>query len=368
MKYFLYSLLCLALGGSITGCSGLAYYGQAIGGHLDIIQRREPVKSLLADADTPAGLRERLQQAQAIRAFASRSLDLPDNGSYRSYADLERRYVVWNVIATPPLSLTPRQWCFPFAGCLDYRGYYSEGDALEFARQLAVEGDDIYVAGATAYSTLGWFDDPLLNTMLYRDEARLAQVVFHELAHQQLFIKGDTAFNEAFAETVGIAGTRRWLETHASTAEQTAYESRLQKQKQLLEIIFASRRQLAAIYNSPISDAEKHRRKRAVLASLTRRYWTRRGTDWHRFGGYDHWFTDGLNNAKLAAVATYRDLVPDFMRLLESVDHDFRRFYERVAALADCTPAERRQWLANTGPVSGCPGGGEALANRRANR
>lgn len=368
MKYFFYSLLWLGLATGLGGCASLSYYGQAVTGHLDVMQRRQPIEPLLADPETPAALRAKLEQALAIKEFASQSLGLPDNGSYRSYADLQRPYVVWNVIATPELSLTPRQWCFPFAGCLQYRGYYDEADARAFARRLAARGDDTYVGGVSAYSTLGWFDDPVLNTMLHWNEAQLAQVLFHELAHQQVFIKGDTEFNEAFAETVGIVGTRRWLEAQGNPAALEAYETRLERKNRLLEMIFATRRELAGIYDSNLNDDVKRERKLALLAGLEQRYRELRDNGWQHFADYDLWFKGGLNNAKLAAVATYWQLVPAFMQLLETVDHDLERFYERVAALGRCPPADRRQRLTGDGLVSTCSPGGERLANTSANR
>lgn len=368
MKYFLYSLLWLGLATGLGGCASLSYYGQAVAGHLDVMQRRQPIEPLLANPETPAALRAKLEQALAIKEFASQSLGLPDNGSYQSYADLQRPYVVWNVVAAPALSLTPRQWCFLFAGCLQYRGYYNEADARAFARRLAARGDDTYVGGASAYSTLGWFDDPVLNTMLHWDDAQLAQVIIHELAHQQVFIKGDTEFNEAFAETVGIAGTRRWLAAHGSPAALESYECRLARKNRLLEMVFATRRELAGIYDSDLGDDAKRERKQALLADLEQRYRDLRDNDWRDFGDYDRWFEGGLNNAKLAVVATYWKLVPAFMQLLEAVDHDLERFYDRVAALGRCPPAERRQWLAGSGPVAACEPGGEKLANNPANR
>lgn len=354
MKRFPYSLFCILLVTGLGGCGHIGYYGQAISGHLDVMQRSRPIDAWLADNGTSPELRQRLRQARAIRAFASRILHLPANDSYRQYADLERPYVVWNVIVTPALSLQPRQWCFPFAGCVDYRGYYDKADVLAFAGRLDHADSDVYIAGATAYSTLGWFDDPLLSTMLYRDVSRLAEVIFHELAHQKVYIPNDSAFNEAFAEAVAIAGTRRWLKDHADTDALAAYETRLQREQRLLNMLFAGRRELHAVYTSQASDADKRHLKQTVLAELTRHYWQLRGSEWRDFSGFDNFFTDGLNNAKLAAVATYHQLVPDFMRLLASLDHDFRRFYRQVATLTGCAADDRRRWLQDQATVRDC--------------
>lgn len=368
MKYFLYSLLGLGLAAGLSGCGTLAYYGQAVGGHLDVMQRRQPIELLLADNGTSPALREKLEQAVAIREFAAESLGLPDNGSYHSYADLERPYVVWNVIATPALSLKPLQWCYPFVGCLQYRGYYNEADALAFAQRLAEQGNDTYVGGATAYSTLGWFDDPVLNTMLHWEDVQMARVIIHELAHQRLFIRGDTAFNEAFAETVALAGTRRWLESHASHARLEDYETRLQRSEKLLDMIFSTRQQLAAIYSSDVDAETKHRQKQVLLEALERQYWCLRQNEWQQFNDYDHWFAGGLNNAKLAAVATYRQLVPQFMHLLAAVDDDLERFYRQISALDGCPPDARRRWLERRGPVPGCSAEEPELAKQPPNR
>jgi len=346
IKHFLHSLGLLGLAACLGGCAGVAYYGQAIGGHLDVLQRRQPVASLLADPDTPARLRERLQQAVTIREFAIRCLGLPANDSYLSYADLERPYAVWNVIATPELSLTPRQWCFPFAGCLQYRGYYARTDARAYARRLAAEGYDTHVAGASAYSTLGWFADPLLNTMLYRNDSRLAEIIFHELAHQRIFIQDDTEFNEAFAQAVAIAGTRRWLQRHGNEAERDAYQRRLQIHDDILEMILETRRSLAEVYAAETGKAEKRRQKQARLERLQQRYRRRRLSEWRDFDAYDSWFSGELNNARLAAVATYWDLVPAFLDRLEALDSDLERFYRQIARLESCDHAERRHWLA----------------------
>lgn len=368
MKQFLCWLGLLISVALASGCSSLAYYGQAVSGHLEVMQKSRPIEPMLSDPQTPAPLRERLETALAIRQFASTELALPENGSYHSYADLQRPYVVWNVIATPPLSLQPRQWCFLLVGCLQYRGYYSEADAREFASRLAAHGDDVYVGGATAYSTLGWFDDPVLNTMLHWDDARLAQVIFHELAHQQVFIKNDTAFNEAFADTVGMVGARRWLERHGSDTQLAAYEQQLERHERLLDMIFATREKLASLYAREMADRAKRTRKLAILDEFEDQYWQLRRNEWDNYPLYDRWFAGGLNNAKLAAVVTYRQLVPEFMRLLEATGNDLSRFYERVAALAGCPPAARRHWLKALKPVAECPLPAPALANKHASR
>lgn len=357
--------LVLLCAGGLAGCSSLGYYGQAISGHLDLLERREPIVELIEDPATPAALREKLQTALEIRRYASRELGLPNHGSYHSYANLEREYVVWNVVATPPLSLEPREWCFLLVGCLQYRGYYQLADARAFARERLAAGDDVFVGGATAYSTLGWFDDPLLNTMLGDGVGHLAQVMFHELAHQRLFIKNDTEFNEAFADSVGISGARRWLAATGRSAAARAFEQRLKLENRLVDLIMATRETLAAVYASTAPDTKQLVAKQAVLAELRREYQQLRATVWRDETRLDAWFDSDLNNAKLAAVTTYRALVPDFLRLLERLDGDFERFYATVAELADCQPPARRRWLARLQPLANChPGLAKPLASR----
>ncbi len=200
----------------LSGCSNFGYYSQAIIGHLSIQVNLVPVADIIADSDTPPELKNQLEKVVEMRAYASEHLFLPSNASYSSYTDLKRPYVLWNVVAAPEFSLEPRQWCFPFAGCVQYRGYYAKEDAQVFAAELNKDGDDIYVGGVAAYSTLGWFADPMLNTILFRDDVSLAGLIFHELAHQQLYVKNDSAFNEGFAKTVELEGVRRWLLNHGT--------------------------------------------------------------------------------------------------------------------------------------------------------
>jgi predicted aminopeptidase len=334
------SWLVLLLG----GCTHLDYYRQAVQGHLDIMSRREPVVDILSDPGRDAELRERLRVAQAIRAFASEELALPDNASYRSYVDLGRDAVTWNVFATAEFSLEPRLWCFPLVGCVAYRGYFFKDPAQRFARSLREQGLDVYIGGATAYSTLGWFDDPLLNTMLGRGETALAGIVFHELAHQVLYVEDDTAFNEAFAVTVQEQGVRRWLRCRRGAAELAAYEQLLQRAQGFLDLVDSTRRGLAAFYASGLEEAAMREAKAGLIQAMRDRY-ARLKADWGGYGGYDAWFDGPINNAKLVSVAVYRDLVPDFERLLRRCGGELARFYARVAELGDLSPELRHQAL-----------------------
>ncbi len=340
----------LLLGASLLlqGCSTLAYYSQAMDGHFDIMGRRESIDRIIADEARDAELRERMRTARDIRAFASRELALPDNGSYRSYAQLDRPYAVWVVFATEAFSLAPKAWCYPFVGCVSYRGYYQESDAQAFAEKLRDEGLDVFVGGTVAYSTLGWFDDPLLSTMYTRGETAVAGLVFHELAHQQLYFKADTAFNEAFATVVEEAGIRRWLDGGEAAK---AFEVRQARKLQFLALLGETRARLAALFEADIPPEARHVQKAAVYARLRERYQQLKAS-WNGYPGYDAWFAGPLNNAKLASVAIYRDDVPAIDRWLEACEGDFERFYRAMAGFKDLTPEARRERLA--GPVV-CP-------------
>lgn len=327
------------------GCASLGYYGQSIGGQWAVWERRQPIAELIATPETSAALREKLQTVLAIREFASHELGLPDNASYRSYADLQRPYVVWNVFAAQPLEMTLQRWCFPFAGCVGYRGYFSKAAAEAFASQLGREGLETYVAGVAAYSTLGWFDDPLLNTVIQRPPARIAGLIFHELAHQQLYLQGDTAFNEGFATAVELEGVRRWLAAHGDDAQREADQQFRQRQDAFVALVTGARDRLRGLYAQRLDEAEALARKAAIQAGLRRDY-RRLREEWGGYDGYDAWFAQGLNNAQLAAVTTYRDHVPAFQRLLAEQGGDMAAFYRACRELSERPTGERGSLLA----------------------
>ncbi len=339
-----WKLLTLSLTLTLSGCADLAYYRQAAAGQWALWQARQPVAGVAADPETPAALRERLETAQAIRAFASAELSLPDNGSYQHYADLQRPWVVKNVFAAPELSLEPRQWCFPVAGCLSYRGYFDSAAAQQFADTLQAGGDDVYVADISAYSTLGWFDDPLLNTFIHWPDGRLAELIFHELAHQRLYVADDTAFNEAYATAVGQLGAARWLERRGGAGAQEEYAADVQRREQFLQLTADAREALAALYAFPWSEAEKRSGKRRILAELQERYQAFR-QGWDGYAGYDRWFAQDLNNAKLAGVSTYHRQVPAFLALFERGGRDFATFHRAVEAIGRLPPTAREARL-----------------------
>jgi predicted aminopeptidase len=333
-------LLLVALG----GCATLGYYAQSIGGQMEVWDKQQPITELLDAPDTSESLREKLQTVLAIRDFATAELALPDNDSYRSYADLERPFVVWNVFAAQPFEMSLKRWCFPFAGCVGYRGYFSKADAQNFAKQIASEGLETYVAGVAAYSTLGWFDDPLLNTVMPRSPAHIAGLIFHELAHQQLYVEGDTAFNEGFASTVELEGVRRWLAMHGSEEERLAYTRFRQRQNDFVSLVTRTRDELQALYEQALSVTEMQARKTAIQAQLRLQYQQLKkqwGVSVDNNAGYDAWFAQDLNNAQLAAVTTYGDHVPAFQRLLAEQGGDMAAFYRACARLGEL-PREKR--------------------------
>lgn len=332
------------LGLVLTGCAEWAYYRQAAAGQWELLQARRPVADILADPATAPDLRRRLEIAQAIRAFAGEELALPDNDGYRDYADLKRPYVVKNVLAAPELALEPRRWCFLVVGCLSYRGYFDAEAAQRLADELRAAGNDVYVADVSAYSTLGWFTDPLLNTFIRWPSGRLAELMFHELAHQRLYIADDTAFNEAFATAVGYLGVERWLAQRGTADEREAHKTDDRRRQDFLQIVTASRESLAAVYASDQSDAEKRANKQRILAELRVRYQELKRS-WGGYAGYDRWFDQDLNNAKLAGHGTYYRWTPAFIALFEQEGKDFAAFYRAAEALGRLPPAQRQAHL-----------------------
>ena len=347
------AVACAALSCLLAGCGEIGFYWQGIAGQTDILARAKPIGDVIATTPDVA-LKGRLVRTQAIRAFASRELALPDNRSYTSYADLGRPYAVWNVFAAPELSLAPRQWCFPVAGCVAYRGYFAEGEARAEAARLAAGGDDVHVGGVPAYSTLGYFDDPVLSTFVRYREVELARLIFHELAHQIVYVRDDTSFNESFATVVEEAGVARWLAAEArdrDPAEAAELEADAARGRRLRatfrSLVAATRDRLAALYASTAGDAEKRAGKAAAFAAMRVEYERQKAAS-AGVTGFDRWFAGGANNAGLAAAGLYADRVPQFAALLAAEDGDLVRFYARVRALAELPASEREAALAAT--------------------
>lgn len=329
-------LLIAILGLSLSGC----YLLQAAGGQLEITSKRQPIAKVLSDDSTPEKLRSRLEYVSAARAFASHELGLPDNDTYRSYADVGRPFVVWNVFATDEFSVQPRRWCFPIAGCVVYRGYFDEQNAQSYARKLRLRGMDTAVGGVAAYSTLGHFKDPVLNTMLGWSDVQLASTLFHELAHQVVYAPGDSEFNEAFATVVEEAGLQRWLAFRGHLQDLDAWNEQRQRNAQFVALLLNTRERLEALYKSAAPDDEKRDRKQYEFGVLKLRY-AQLKKDWNGYPGYDWWFSRTLNNANLVSAATYYGCVPGLRRVLESVDGNLPLFYDKARELAKKTKEAR---------------------------
>jgi predicted aminopeptidase len=337
----------------LTGCESARYYTQAVCGQCQMWRRQHSIKSLLKDADTPEPLKQRLRFVLSIREFAERELRLPANGHYLRYADLGRRFAVWNVYAAPEFSLTPKSWWYPIVGSLDYRGYFSEQDARRYAARLRKKGFDVYVGGVTAYSTLGWFRDPVLNTFIHDADTDLAELLFHELAHQRLFVSGDTDFNEAFATAVAEEGLRRWMKAQRDAAAMETYQAEFRRKEQFVRLVSGARERLKASYERDSAvprrqqgenAALKRQVKQGVFDELRRDY-ARLKVEWGGHGEYDGWFQQSLNNAQLNTVDAYYHLVPAFRQLLGEHGGDLDRFYQAAAALGKLKKEERHARL-----------------------
>src|SRR5205085_9654270 len=263
----------------------------------------------------------------------SHDLALPDNGSYRVYADVGRPYVTWNVFAAPEFSLDPKEWCFPVAGCVSYRGYFSQQAAKDEAAVMREQGNDVYVGGVPAYSTLGYFDDPVLSTFVRSPEVELTRLIFHELAHQVIYVKGDSMFNESFAVSVEEEGTRRWLAAHATPEQTEAFERMQLRRADFRDLVSSYRKQFAALYEQTIPP-KRMREEKAKLFDAMRADYAKLKASWGGWGGYDRWFAQGLNNANIVSVGLYSELVPAFEVLIKDTHGDMKAFYAKVRELA----------------------------------
>ncbi len=324
----------------LAGCS--TYYGQLVQGQLALLRARQPVREVLEDPARPAALRTRLQHLLQARQFASDRLGLPDNDSYRLYADIQRPYVVWNVFATPEFSVEAISRCFPVAGCVAYQGYFHSSAARAEAARLSLAGLDTQLAGVDAYSTLGWFADPLLSAMLRRDDEQLAGIIFHELAHQRLYLPGDTAFNESYASFVEHEGQRQWLHSRGLPPPGGARE---QAYRQLVSLVLETRERLRTLYASGQPPDRLRQQKQKEFMRLRQAYRRLRDRDWQGQDYFRSWISQPLNNASLLPFGLYDGWLPAFSRLFQDVNRDWEAFHLAVRALADLPDAGRRQQL-----------------------
>ena len=347
------ALLAAALAAALlAGCANLGYYWQSVSGHLHVLNAARPVDDWLADTHTSESLKKRLALTQRIRSFAVTELQLPDNLSYRRYADLQRSAVVWNVVAAPEFSLTLKTWCFPVAGCVGYRGYFSESEARAEAALLKEQGFEVAVQGVPAYSTLGWMNwaggDPLLNTFIGYPEGELARLIFHELAHQVVYAPGDTAFNESFATAVERLGSQRWLASEAGDDARQAYATFDGRRQQFRALALATRRELTDIYKPKLPVPYDPRAQLALKMIAMQRFresYAQLKSSWDGFAGYDPWVARA-NNASFGAQAAYDELVPGFEALFENEGRNWTRFYAAAKRLASLPEAQRHAALA----------------------
>ncbi len=346
MKLRIYTVLILVAVPLIvlSGCATVGYYSQAVGGHLKLMSAREPIDEVLANPETPEELREKLQTLIDARQFAVSTLGLPDNDSYSSFAATGRDAVTWNVVAAPEFSVSPKTWCFPVAGCVSYRGYFDRADADEYAATLASENFDVTVGGASAYSTLGWFDDPILDTMLRGSDVRYVGTLFHELAHQVLYVKDDSNFNEAFASFVEQEGMRQWLEERGEAERIEQYDASLKRGEDFVALLRKTRNGLVEAYAQDVDEETMRESKSAVFATMQDDYQQLK-VNWDGYSGYDNWFKRDVNNARLIAVSTYRRFIPAFRAMYLQAGEDMNEFYKIAKIAAELPPVERREHL-----------------------
>jgi predicted aminopeptidase len=358
--------LVIALLAALPGC-GTPYVMQAASGEWQVMRARKPIDKVMTDPNTPQSLRDTLTEVNAAREFASRELGLPDNRSYRTYADIHRTYVVWNVVAAPEFSIHPKQWCFPIAGCVSYRGYFSEKRARRFASDLSKRRFDVTLDGVPAYSTLGKFADPVLSTMLPYGPDELAAIIFHELAHQLLYVKNDTQFNESFATTVENAGLERWLTLNGHAERIQRYRKDSNREREYVDLFDRTRAQLARLYASGLPVAEMRARKAEAFDALADEIRDLEKRQRLKSSVYDEWIKEGLNNARLASEANYYDCMPGFERLLADEGNDLQSFYQAARELSRLPKAERHEKLckppgAEAPPAAGVTATGAAKA------
>ncbi len=349
------ALLLVTAVTTVSGCRTVSFYGQALKGQYQIFAHQERITNLLTGSNTPAQLRDRLLVLEDLRAFAAKSLKLPVDGHYLKYVDVHRPYVVWNVEAAPEFSLEPKTWWYPFVGSLEYRGYFSRSGATNYAGSLSSKGYDVSVGGVEAYSTLGWFKDPVLNTFIFEPDADLAEIIFHELGHQRVFARGDTDFNEAFATSVGEEGARRWLKARGDRAGLEKYLAHLDRTRAFVHLVMKTRERLELLYGDEKDEDGKtkatHKKhdvpqdrlrveKKRILDEMKREY-VELSARWQEDDDYSAWFKHPINNAHLNSVAAYYDYVPGFEQLLAENQGDLEKYYEAVAKLAK-EPKERR--------------------------
>ncbi len=328
----------------LNGCETVGYYYQSIHGHFSLLGDSRSINDLLQDIKNDTELQQKLELVLRVREFATDKLELPENNSYRSYASLDRSAVVWSVVATPEFSVSPKHWCYPVIGCASYRGYFDLEQAQMYANALSNDGLDVTIEPAAAYSTLGWFDDPLPSTVINWPESQLVGLIFHELAHQQLYVAGDSSFNEAFASMVEMVGVERWFSLSKDGAGTEQWQQRKHRKEEFYRLLLDTRSRLQQLYTGSLSVSEMRKRKATEFNKLRNDYLGLKKS-WNGYAGFDHWFKRDLNNARLASVATYAQWVPAFLKLLKEAKGDLGKFYKDCEQLANLPLEQRRSRL-----------------------
>ena len=327
-----------------TGCESIRYYKQLISGQIAILNKKQPIHELLDNPNTSENLKEKLGLVMDIRTFAKDELFLPVKDQYLSFVELERPFAGWNMWATPEFSFAPKTWCYPIIGCAVYRGYFSKKDAFDYGHKLETQGYDVYIGGVAAYSTLGWLDDPVFSTFIYRSDIRLAALIFHELSHHIFYVSDDTTFNESFAIAVEQESLRRWLATRDKLKDSEDYKMYYLRRGQFIELVMKYRKKLETLYTEDLPKPKKRDAKAAVFEKLKDEYRLLK-QHWGGYSGYDLWMYQNMNNAKLVSVSTYHDLVPAFLELLKTCNYDLKVFYKKCQDLSEKSKEERLAYL-----------------------
>ncbi len=345
LKSIWIQIICgVLLAAALTGCESIGYYKQLISGQIDILNKKQSIHELLDNPDTSEKLKEKLSLVMDIRTFAKDELFLPVKDQYLSFVELERPFAGWNMWATPEFSFAPKTWCYPIIGCAVYRGYFSKKDAFDYGHQLTAQGYDVHIGGVAAYSTLGWFDDPVFSTFIYRSDIKLAALIFHELSHHLLYVADDTTFNESFAIAVEQEGLRRWLATRDNLKASGDYKMDYRRRRQFIELVMKYRKELETLYVKDLPTLEKRHAKAAAFEKLKDEYRLLK-QHWGGYSGYDLWMYRKMNNAKLISVSTYHDLVPALLELLKSCNYDLKVFYKKCRNLSEKPKEERLTYL-----------------------
>ena len=338
--WFLFILILV----TCSGCESITYYNQALKGQLELMKNQRPLTEVIENEITPALLKNQLQTILEILTFADQQLQLPVGGNFSQYVEIDRPLVVWNVFAADELSFDPKTWCYPIVGCASYRGYFDENKANAYAEKLRGDGGDIYVGGISAYSTLGWLDDPVLSTFISRNDTQLAALIFHELAHRIFYVSGDTEFNESFASAVERIALERWLNNKNNPQAFDVYLKHKQNYDDFVVFVLSWKKRLDLMYHSNLSDNEKRLLKDKLYSAMIDDYKVFKGNH-NEYKAYDNWMSETLNNAKINTLSTYQAKVPAFLVLYEQHDGDFNKFIDACVMLSKQKKAIRDQQL-----------------------